>query len=109
MRCFRKQVNKLSITSVFVSLKSTSLLIEKQHLDSLYANKTNLQTFSKNYRKVPVPDDPEELLISHSSFVCKTACKIEAWMWDNIESDLKQMILVVLDYSVMLAVDGGYF
>lgn len=29
-------------------------------------------------------------------------------MWDNIESDLKEMIVEVLDYTIMLAVDGGY-
>ena len=62
MRCLRKQANKLSITSVFVTLTSTRLLMEKQHLDSLYANKTNLETFSKNYRKTAVPDNHEELL-----------------------------------------------
>ena len=54
-------MNKLSITSIFVSLMSTRLLMEKQDLESLYANKTNLQTFLKDYRKFPVPDDPEEL------------------------------------------------
>jgi len=40
--------------------------------------------------------------------VCKTACKIEAWMFDNIESDLKEMVVEVLNYTVTSAVDCGY-
>lgn len=39
-----------------------------------------------------------EALISGSSFICKAAWKIEAWVWDNIKSDMKEIVLGVIDY-----------
>jgi hypothetical protein len=78
--------------------------MEKQHLDS-----TQIELNCKLSRQI-IGRFQFETILKNFDFTqqlfCKIACKIEAWMWDNI--DLKEMILEVFDYSVMLAVDGGY-